>query len=313
MEFIKKKRKRRNSKRDSLFIISIIGVQIVAFFVFYVYCNFKSIIMAFQLKEFHSTENLGETYWTLKNFTMMWEEFFIQDNSILSLAFKNTAIFFVLSNVFILVGFGTSYFIYKKVWGYKIFRIALFLPAVLSSVVWSNIYINVVGVEGPIAKFLMKVFELEDVPVLLADSRYALKTVIMYSVWFGLGTNFVLLTGAFGRIPQSLIEAGKLDGIKCGTELVKVVTPLVWPTLSTLLILNLTTLFLSSGNILLLTNGEYKTMTLSHFLFTRVYGTPESSNSYNYASAIGLVLTVLTMPLVFLARYLANKVEEVTY
>lgn len=256
---------------------------------------------------------MGSTYWTFDNFTMIYEEVFVQASSELAIAFRNTIIFFALSNVFIIIGFVTSYFIYKKVWGYKIFRIAIFLPAVLSSVVWSNIFINIVGIEGPIAKLVMHIEKLEEVPVLLADSKYALKTVILYSFWFGLGTNFVLLMGSFSRIPQSLIEVGKLEGIQCGTELVKVVLPLVWPTFSTFLILNMTTLFLSSGNILLLTNGNYKTMTLSHFLFTRVYGNPETSNSYNYASAIGLVLTALTLPLVFLARFLANKVEEVTY
>ncbi|MBQ6922654.1 MAG: sugar ABC transporter permease, partial [Clostridia bacterium] len=297
--------------KDKIFIFSIIIVQIIGFFVFYVYCNFKSFVMAFQLKDFHSAEQT--TYWTFQNFVNMWNEFFVQDNGALMEAFKNTMIFFVLSNVFILWGFCTSYFIYKKVWGYKMFRILLFIPAVLSSVVWSNIFINVVGIEGPVAKLVQVFGGLEEVPELLTNSDYALKTVIGYSVWFAIGTDFVLLTGSFARIPQSLIEVGKLEGIKWGNELIRVVTPLVWPTLSTLLILNLTTLFLSSGNILLLTNGEYGTMTLSHFLFTRVYGIPETSNSFNYASAIGLVLTVLTLPLVFLARYLANKVEEVTY
>ena len=308
MELIKRKKRRKNTLKTSLFIVSIIIVQIIGMFVFYVYCNFKSFIMAFQLKD-----KFGASYWTLKNFENMWKEFFVMDNGILMQSFKNTLVFFLLGNFFILWGFCTSYFIYKKIFGYKVFRILLFVPAVLSSVVWSNIFINVVGMEGPIAKMIMSVKGLEDIPILLADSRYALKTVIAYSVWFGLGTDFVLLTGAFARIPQSLIEVGKLEGIKWGNELIKVVTPLVWPTLSTLLILNLTTLFLSSGNILLLTNGNYGTMTLSHYLFTRVYGNPEASNSYNYASAIGLVLTVLTLPLVFLARFLANRVEEVTY
>ena len=38
------------------------------------------------------------------------------------------------------------------------------------------------------------------------------------------------------RIPQEVIEAAKLDGVGVGRELFGIILPMIWPTISTLLI-----------------------------------------------------------------------------
>ena len=74
-------------------------------------------------------------------------------------------------------------------------------------------------------------------------------------------------------------------------------------------------IFTADGQILLLTGGgpDNSTQTLGYYLFTQVYGKAETSQTYNYSSAIGLVLTVLTLPVVFVVKYLLEKVENVEY
>jgi ABC-type sugar transport system permease subunit len=173
---------------------------------------------------------------------------------------------------------------YKKVPMHKAFRILFVLPSVLSGVVWTNMFRQFMGVKGPIALVWQKVFNLIDPPTFLTDSRYALGAVMLYSIWMGIASNFVLYSGTLTRIPNELIEVGKLEGIKWYQELLQVIVPLVWPTISTVWLMSLMGIFTASGNILLLTNGAYGTNTLSHFLFTRVYNVPESSNLYNYSS-----------------------------
>ena len=134
-----------------------------------------------------------------------------------------------------------------------------------------------------------------------------------YSVWMGIAGNFILFGGALSRIPTEVIEAGQLDGINWFTEMVKVIIPLIFPTLSTLILLQLTGLFMSSGSILLLTGGSYNTTTIAYYIFANVYKVPITSNQYNYAASVGLIFTVLTLPLVFVSRWLLNKVEDVQY
>ncbi len=64
-----------------------------------------------------------------------------------------------------------------------------------------------------------------------------------YCVWVGIGFNVVLLGGAMGRIPDDLIEYGNLEGIGLTTELFRVVIPMVWPTIGTLLVTGTTSAF----------------------------------------------------------------------
>ncbi len=300
--------KKKNRCKELIFVYSILAIPLIAFAIFYVYCNFQSFLMAFQLRDIN-----GETYWTLQNFIDIFNDIKSGDQGELVLATKNTLTFFLLGQVMFPISFITSYFLYKKIPLHGAYRLLLFVPSILSSVVWANIYINLLSVTGPVAQLWQWITNSPEPPTFLTDNRYAMPAVMGYSIWFGITSNFVLYSGTLTRIPKELEEAGMLEGITWFQELRSVVIPMVWPTISTVWLMGLMGIFTASGAILLLTNGAYDTMTLSHFLFTRVYQQPETSNLYNYSAAIGIVLTVLTLPVVFVVRWLLEKVEPVEY
>jgi ABC-type sugar transport system permease subunit len=302
-----KRIRRMQSIKKYLFIFSIIGVQLIFFCIFYIAVNTNAILLAFQ-----NTKIGGEIVFTLDNFRLFFENF--NKISDIGIALRNTMIYFLFGWFMLPISFTVSYFLYKKVWGYKLFRILFFFPTVLSAVVWSNIYINIVGIEGPIAALYQKIYNLQFPPHFLGDKQFALTFVILYSFWVGFAGNFVLFSGALVRIPESVIEAGKIDGLGWFRELTRVIVPLVWPTLSTIMILSLTGIFTSSGNILLLTYGNHDTKSISYMIFQMVYndGNAEAAGgAYGYASAVGLIFTVLTLPIV--AVKLLGKVEDVKY
>ncbi len=300
--------KKRNILKERVFVYGIIAYPIICWLIFYFYVNIQSVVMAFQRRDVD-----GIPHWTIDNFRMIWDDWTSGDQGDLLLATRNTFIFFLYSQCMFPIAFVTSYFLFKKVPLSGAYRLLFFIPSIISSVVWSNIYKELVGPEGPVAQLFQWITNTPEPPTFLTDNRYALPAVLGYSIWFGVVGNFVLYSGTLSRIPKELEEAGQLEGITWLQELRHVVLPLVWPTISTVWLMSLMGLFTASGNILLLTNGGYGTMTLSHYLFTRVYGVPELSNLYNYSSAIGLVLTCLTLPIVFVVRRLLEKVEPVEY
>lgn len=308
-EKIIRAQKRKRTTMKYLFVLSIIGLQLVNFIIFYVVQNFNSILMAFQLKK------QGSEIWTFDNFTRMFDAFFKSDSgsSELIIALTNTFRFFGLGLVMFPISFVTSYFMYKKVFGHSFFRIVFFVPSILSAVVWTTLFKEIVGPEGPIVKLIMFLQNSDEPMLLLADPKHAIYTVMMYSVWMGIAGNFILYGGALSRIPTEVIEAGQLDGIGWFREMTGVIVPLIFPTIGTLLLLQLTGIFTASGQILLLTNGAFETTTISFFIFQNVYNVPATSNQYNYASAVGIVFTLLTIPIVFLVRNMLNKIEDVQY
>ena len=305
--------KKKNILKERVFIYSIIAIPLISFVIFYIGINGGSILMAFQLRKIDPVTMQQETEWTFANFVRLWEDLTRGETSQLLLCTRNTFIFFLLGQVCFPISFVTSYFLWKKVPLSGVYRILFFIPSILSSVVWSNIYKEIVGQNGPFNDLYLWITG-TDYPIdFLIHNDYALPAVIGYSLWFSLTGNFVLYSGTLTRIPKELEEAGQLEGITWFQELIHVVVPLVWPTVSTVWLMGLMGLFGASGNILLLTGGAYNTNTLSYFLFDSVYHADKLSNSFNYASAVGIVMTLLTLPIVFVVQRLLEKVPPAEF
>ena len=110
------------------------------------------------------------------------------------------------------------------------------------------------------------------------------------------------------QVDTSVVEAGILDGVNTFQEIFHIVIPGIFPTLSTLIIFDFVGLFGSSGPILLFTAGEYKTNTISFWIYSMVL----NSGSYNYAAALGLLCTMIGAPIALLIkRLLSGKVTDV--
>ena len=104
------------------------------------------------------------------------------------------------------------------------------------------------------------------------------------------------------KIPQELLDAAAIDGVNSFGEFRHIIIPMTWGTLSTVIILNFTGLFSSSGPILLFTGGAYDTYTLSYWIFTQV----QNQTNTNYAAAIGLIFTITLFPVVLGIRKLCS-------
>ena len=287
------------------FIILMLVVPVLWFIVFYVMININSIIMAFRVIDGIGSDGRLEYVWGLGNFKTFFEEFRINLPSGIQVALKNTMKYFCL-NFFLIVPatFFVAYFMYKKIAGYKFFRVLFYSPSIISATAMVIMYKNIIGGYGPLYE-LMEVFGVR-LPALLTDSATATPTILVYCVWVGFGVNIVLYQGAMGRIPEDVIEAGKIDGISWWRELFNVVTPMVWPTISTTLIFAMTGLFNSSGPILLFgMDGQFNTTTINYFIYAQVH----DASVYNYPAAIGIFFTVVSLPIVFGFRWLMNKVD----
>ena len=305
--------KKKNLIKERCFVWGLLVIPLLYFFVFYFGMIVKTITMAFQLKNIDSITGEVTTYWTFDNFKNVWADLTKGDQGDLLMATRNTLLFFLLGQITFPIGFITSYFLWKKVPLAGVYRLLFFIPGMLSGVVWTNIYRELIGANGPIAQLHQAITGATEPYTYLTDNRYALIAVMGYSIWFCISSNFILYSGNLSRIPKELEEAGQLEGITPWQELIHVVVPLMWPMISTFWILSLVGLLGASGNILMLTGGAYNTNTLSHYLFTRVYNVPDTSNLHNFSSALGLVMTAITLPIVFFTRHMVEKIPPVEF
>ena len=283
----------------TLFIAGMLIVPILNFIVFWLGVNFNSVLLAFKgIKD-------GTEYWTLNNFKTLYQEFFVYSDSNMRLFFKNTMIFFSIGTfVTTPVSLLLSFFLYKRIFGYKFYRVMFFLPSIMSAVVVSSLFKYLLGASGPIGAIYKFINGVEYAPAFLSETEYALKCLIIYGLWTGIAGNFILYCGAMNRIPIEVMESARMEGSNCWIELIRIVIPMIWPTLSTTLIFMVVGIFSSSGNILLLTHGVTSTYTLAYWIFDQV----KTFQSYYVPSALGLVFTFIGFPIVLIVRFLLNKV-----
>lgn len=276
------------------FVAALTFLHVIHFLVFYVYINASAITMGFRDE-------------ITNKFTFRYFEIFAMDinspTSLIKESLINTLLTFFVQNAIVFpISLLFSYFLYKKIMAYKYFRIVFFLPNIISAVVLTTLFRYIMN--GPIAGIMMDWMSLDAPPLLLNSERYAMTSTLIYIIWTSLGSGMVIHCGTLARIPAEIVDSCKIDGAGFFTELIHISIPLIWPTLSTLILLNFIGIFGTSGPTLLLTNGSYGTCTISFWIYRSTVITP----SYHYASAVGFVFTCIGVPLAFFCRWLLSKV-----
>lgn len=298
-----------NKKKDIgaiIFIGLMLIVPILAYLFFYVYINFNSVLMAFQIPLY---DGLGGFEWGFDNFVKVYKQFTNTDENLLPYLL-NTVIFFVTDTfVSLPLSLIICYFMYKKIAGYQIFRTIIYLPVIITTTIFATLFKGMLEAGGPIQMICGRL-GIEPPSTFVNSEDYALKTVLFFVIYSGIGGRFVLFGGAMNSIDPSIIDAGRIDGAGPLRELVSIIVPCIWPTLSTMLLLCTTGIFTASGPSLLFDKGDYGTSTISYWIYEITSGSGSSGESVELAAAIGLIFTILGLPIVLVVKKLTGITED---
>lgn len=294
-------REKKLAPNEIVFISIMLVVPIIQFCVFWLSVNIRSVLMAFQLPS-------GE--WSMNTFKQVFLDFRTNTGVSLGISIRNSIIFWLQGVLMIPFNLYITYFLYKKIRGYRLWQVMMYLPGMIGSLVVVTAFKKFIEPNGPVGT-LLKLRGVNPVPEFLQNSDTAFITILLYSCWMGWASNLLLLGGALARIPVEILEAARIDGVGPMRELIYVIFPLVWPTVSTLLILGLTSIFSVGGNILLFTGGAYGTSTIGYWMFHKVYYAGPSA--YNQVSAAGLIFTAIGVPVILGVRKIIEKIPTVEY
>ena len=303
---MKKQQTSRALKRKRLiFIWGMLAYPILQYLIFFIFVNISTVTMSFQ------QINYGTG--TMENFTLQnYERFFYEFAHLdeIRLAIKNSVLAglnnLVLSFVSVLFG----YFFYKKVPGSGVYKVIFFLPSIISIVVYTLCYKYMFnGSFGPINKILSALgVKDREMPLWFGDKNMALPLVFFYCIWVGVGYNILILSGAISKIPEDVMEYAKIDGVGMFKELTLLIIPMIWPTLSVMLIGCVTIIFTFFIQVEMLTGGgpDGSTTTISYMINSKVKG---SGANPEWAACLGICFTVIATPLIIIVRKLLNRVS----
>ncbi|MCQ2448597.1 MAG: sugar ABC transporter permease [Clostridia bacterium] len=299
--------KRKALFQRRAFICCFLGFPIINFLVFYVYVNLDSFLMAFQRPLLGAGYNA--TRFTTENFSRIKDLLSVSNDGILIQALKNTLVMYVAGIIIGLpISILMSYFVYKKILGYKVFRSVTYLPNIITSSALVVLFKNQIGPGGVLNMVMDKMGMKYLDPITKAPSAF--NTILFYCLSFGFGVNMILLNSAMLSVNDEMTEAAQIDGCNWFQELIYIILPSIWPTVSTIIVLSTAGILGTTGPILAFTKGTTGTMTLSFYIYQLVSGVGTGNNDLYLASAIGLLMTLVSFPITLIVRRVVYGKEQ---
>ena len=293
------------SKRTKklIFCWALIILPLIQFAIFYIGVNLNSIRLAFV--EFSGYTDETGHFVGLKNFSDVFDEIFTLGNW--PIMIKNSLLVWVLGLVTKLpLTIIISFFIYKNAKVGGIFKVVLFAPSIVSTMVMIMLYEYFI--DNAIPELLNKLFSVKLDMSLFKDPDTRFWTIFMYSFCTGFGVGLLLYTNAMTAISESIVEAAHLDGVGYMQEFWHITLPMIFPTMKTLLMVGSASVLLDQFHLFEFYGMSAATdiQTVGYYIFKE---TMLSTNNYPRIAAMGIIVTCVDVPITLLIRYLLNKVD----
>ena len=304
-------------KTDALFIYGFLAWPILHFFVFWVCMNFGTFVDSFfeimadgTTRKFVGFDNYAEIIRIIfgqKDRGIMNYHGVLNSLTLIPLS--------LLINLPITILF--AYGIFKIVPLYNSFRIILFLPAIISSVVLCLAFrLSLDNSSGIIIRLIKAIGLGGDgsqantgiIPVggFLGNEKTMWGTILVFSVWTGVNGNLIYFSSAMARLPESVFESAELDGATQLRQFGSICVPLIWPTITTMSITLVAGVFSWMMPSLLLTDGADRSTTIGLMISLSV----KNDKNNTVISAFGVLVAVFGGVIIMTFRYLMEKLNE---
>ena len=218
----------------------------------------------------------------IANFQRLWQdEVFWQ-------TIKNTLLYLIgVVPILIILPLGLAILVNQKLRGINWFRTAFYTPVVISMVVagiaWKAFYTQ----SGLLNQFLKQLGFTEGIPW-LTDPQLALWSVMLVTIWKGLGYYMVIYLAGLQSISPELYEAAAIDGSDGWQKHLDITLPLMRPYLFLVGVISAISATKVFEEIFIMTQGGpgNSSKTVVYYLYERAFQDLDIS----YACTIGLVL-----------------------
>lgn len=205
----------------------------------------------------------------------------------------NTVLFVLLYlPLNIVVSMALALWISPRVRGRGVYRVLFFLPAVTPMVANAIVWQLILTPRG-VVDSLWKSVTGSDAPNFLGSTTWAMGCVVVMSVWQGFGYNMLVFSAALDAVPESLVEAARVDGAGPVRRYFHVVLPMLSPSLFFAATMTLITSFQVFAQPYILTGGGPGVSTET--LVVYLYRTGFEQFKLGRAAALAWVLFAIIM------------------
>jgi len=161
----------------------------------------------------------------LDNFTaLLTDERFL-------IALRNTVFFTVTSvPLGLVLGLGLALALDQRIRGIAIIRTAYFLPVVTSTTAIALVWLWIYSPQGGLLNEFLGVFGIP-AQKWISDPFWSMPSIVVMSVWQGLGVTVIIFLAGLQAIPQEYHDAAAVDGAGVWGRLRHVTLPLLTPSI----------------------------------------------------------------------------------
>jgi ABC-type sugar transport system permease subunit len=223
-----------------------------------------------------------------------------QDSQTQSMLKASGAYFIISCLITLPIALFFSYFIFKKIALHGFFKVIFYLPSIIPLIVLTLVFSLSFQDNGALGPLLSALNINANNLFIGSNAKWM---VWIFCIWAGIGYDVILLTSGMSRIPRDILESCKMDGCKPMREFFKIIIPLTWPTITTLFILGMMSVFNVYLQPMFLTSGQYDTMTIG----LKIYQDSQGTNKFDPAT-LGLFCSLIGAPIIVGVRSLLNRV-----
>ncbi len=222
------------------------------------------------------------TWVGLQNFEDLFEDpvFFV--------SLKNSLLYLLIVPAIQLGAIVLAVLVNNSLPGIRLFRAAFYMPVVTSvsvvGIMWGWMY-NEQGLVNAVLQALRVINE----PIgWLSDDRIALFSLMLVTLWRGLGWYMVLYLAALQAIPNDIVEAAVLDGANRRQRFWRITIPMIMPTILLCTVLSTLSAMKVLEEVLIMTKGGPVSSTYTGLY----YAYDQGIRAFNFPRALAASMVV---------------------
>jgi sn-glycerol 3-phosphate transport system permease protein len=187
----------------------------------------------------------------------------------------------------------------------SLIQAGIFTPHIISIISIALVWMWLMEPEHGLLNYLLKTIGLPPSPW-LQSSKTAMISIIIVSVWHGVGYYTLIIVAALQGIPQTIFDAASLDSANRFKLLTKIIIPMISPQLFFILIIMTIGSFKVFDTVQVMTGGGPNNATTTLVYYIYEYRT----TNIGFSAASGIVLLVIIGLLTyFYFRVLSKRIH----
>ncbi|WLR60196.1 carbohydrate ABC transporter permease [Guptibacillus hwajinpoensis] len=217
----------------------------------------------------------------------------------------------LFSTLSLIIYLAISLILVSKIKGADLLRKIYLIPMLLSSVAIAQLWIKVYNPNNGILNSVLIGIGIDNPPSWLAEPTLVLYAIFIPILWQYAGFYILIYYAALKNIPDSIIEAARIDGASAMQIAYKIKLPLIMGVVKVTVVLAIVGSLKYFDLIYVMTGGGPNGA--SEVMASYMYKLAFSNYEFGYGSAVGFMLLLITLVVTLIIRKLTESDENIQY